>query len=333
MMVNIHDRVKRMKNISLLLLVCLWFAPGQSWSADDWYWQGRGQLLLKDYSGSARLDYLTGFGLYLQGDYLERGGFALGYYTNNTHYRSGSGGAPFEVNENVLFLSGRSSFTPDVLPGRLTLRLDGYAGVDEFRYRVTTPGPMGGGSSTRTTTLDDEITAVNPMVSFLNYAKTFYLDLGYAYSSYRSDDASVDDIDITQWTPTLGFGFNRAYDWLQLRGYLITLSNSNRVADKDEISALEAKWTHWFTAESKLSLHSLQVAVLAGERIYAIDSDACSLCNVPDLQKGAFSIAVEWKPGEQTSVLLQGGYETYDDLLLKDQYSSAYLYGHVSRSW
>lgn len=326
---------KQMKNLCIFFIVCSWFAAGQSWSAENWYWKGRGQLLLKNFSGSNELDNLNGFGVFLEGDYLERSGFAFGYNHNLTSYRSGLSNAPFEIAEDILFLSARTNFHVDQLPGRLTLRMDGYVGTDKLRYRMSTPtpGPMGGGSTTKTVTVNDDLTVVNPMVSFLNYAKTFYMDLGYAASSYRSDDASVDDIDIEQWTPTLGFGFNHAYDWLQLRTYLISVSNSNRVTDVNDTSALEARWTHWFSVDAPLGLHSVSMAVLAGERIYTVDSDACSLCNVPDLQTGMISIGAEWKLTEKISVLLQGGYEAYKNVLLDDPYSSTYLYGHVSRTW
>jgi hypothetical protein len=190
-----------------------------------------------------------------------------------------------------------------------------------------------GGGSTRTITVTDEFWALNPTVSFLNYAKTFYLDLGYAQSNYQSDDNSVDDIDVRQWAPTLGIGFNRAYDWVQMRAYFISLSNSNRVAGKDGTSALEVKYTHWYTADAPLNLHSLRFTVLSGERIYAVDSDACSLCNVTGLQTGVLSIGAEWKINEQSSVRLQGALETYENVLISDKYSSNNIFVYGSRNW
>jgi len=324
-----------MKRLSTIIFICFWFVVNQAWSAEDWYMKSSGQLLVKNYSSSSQLENLFGFGVFLNGDYLERGGFSIGYNFNQTNYKSGLISGLKENNENILFLSGRANFNPDQIPGRLTLRLDGYVGDDATSFLVTvpTPGPMGGGSSQKTITVDDEFAVVSPMVSFLNYAKTFYADLGYAYSSYRSDDSGTDDINVSQWTPTLGFGFNQAYDWLQLRGYFIDLSTSNRVDTKETTSALEVKWTHWFSADAPLNLHNIRLTVITGERLYAVDSDACSLCNVPDLQTGLVSIGAEWKLNEQTNVLLQGGYESYEDMLLDEQYSSTYLYGYLSRNW
>lgn len=324
-----------MKRSSIIFIICFWCMTSQAWSADDWYMKSSGQFLLKNYSGSSQLENLFGFGVFLTGDYLERGGFSIGYNFNQTNYKSGLASELQENNENILFLSGRTNFHPDSLSGKLTLRLDGYIGNDETSFRISTPvsGPMGGGTSQKTITVDDKFSVVSPMVSFLNYAKTFYADLGSAYSNYRSDDNGTDNIDIVQWTPTLGVGFNRAYDWLQLRGYFIDLSNSNRVGEKETTSALEAKWTHWFSADALLNLHNVRLAVLTGERIYAVDSDACSLCNVPDLQTGLVSVTAEWKISEQAHVLFQGGHESYESLLLNESYSSTYLYGYLSRSW
>lgn len=317
----------------IMLIVSFWLTAGQAWSAENWYWKTSAQLLLKNYNGSAELENLSGVGVFISGDYLERGNITAGYNFNHSNYKTAGSDVPRDIDESVLFLSGRTNYHPDILPGRLTLRLDAYYGNDEMRFLTTTSGsPMGGGSSTKTISLSDKIVAVNPTVAFLNYPKSFYADLGFAYSSYRSDVSGTDDIDIAQWTPTIGFGFNRAYDWLQLRAYLISLSSSNRVADKDSTSALEAKWTHWFSADAPLHLHSARLAVLAGERIFAVDSDAYSLASVADLQTAMISAGAEWKLSEQTNLLLQGGYEAYKNLLLDDRYRSIYLYVHVSRS-
>jgi hypothetical protein len=318
----------------IILIVSFWLTAGQAWSDENWYWKASGQMLLKSYNDSTELNDLSGFGVGLSGDYLERGNFTAAYNFNHSNYKNAGSDVPQEIDESILFLSGRVNYHPDSLPGRLTLRLDGYYGIDEMQFLTTTSGsPMGGGSSKKTVSLEDKILVMNPIVSFLNYAKSFYADLGVAFSSYRSDVSGTDDIDIVQWTPTIGLGFNRAYDWLQLRAYLIDLSSSNRVAAKESTSALEAKWTHWFLANAPLNLHSARLTVISGERIYAVDSDAYSLANVPDLQTGAISVGAEWKLSEPTSLLLQGGYETYESLLLNDRYRSAYMFLYLTKNW
>lgn len=325
-----------MKVTAIIFIFYSWLIAGQAWSAQDWYWQGSGQLLLKSYSGSTQAEKLSGFGVFISGDYLEQASFTIGYNDNHTNYKSGLNSGLQDNDENIVFLSGRSNYYPDKLPGTLTLRLDGYVGNDETSFQTTMSGPaMGAGFSQQfvTETVKDKFVVVYPTVSFINYAKTVYADLGYAFSNYHSNDSGTDDIEIVQWTPTLGFGFNRGYDWLQLRTYLISLSSSNRVENKDTTSALEAKWTHWFTANAPVNLHSARLTLLAGERIYAVDSDACSLCNVSDLQTGLFAIGAEWKLNEHASVLLQGGNEAYESLLLNADYSSTYIYVYLSQNW
>lgn len=323
-----------MKKLPLILFCSFLLLPGIGRGASDWYWKGSGQLLLKSYNGSMQLDNLTGIGATLSGDYLERGGVSVGLQFNQTDYKPAASNGLNQIDESILYLSGRMNFHPDSLPGRLSVRLDSYLGNDALQIQTTTSGGgMGGGSSNNTETIDDKFSVINPIISFLNYSKTYYVDLGYAFSHYRSDDDATDDIEISQWTPTLGFGFNQAYDWLQLRGYLIQLSNSNRVQDKDATSALELKWIHWYSAEAPLNLHSTRLSLLAGERIYAVDSDACSLCNVPDLQTGAMSVSAEWKLSEQTSVLLHGAYEAYKNLLINDRYNSNILFLSITQQW
>jgi hypothetical protein len=316
------------------VLVAFMLAPGIL-LADDWYYKIGGQVLYKAYSGSAQLSDFTGLAGYLSADYLERGGFSLGFHVNQTDYQADQADAPRQADENILYLGGKLNTFPDVLPGKLTLRVDAYLGRDELRFSqvVSQPGPMGGSSSRQTYTVRDDFWAVNPIISFLNYEKTFYADLGYAYSSYDSSDSGTDNISIQQWTPTLGLGFNRAYDWLQLRAYLIHLSDSNRITNKEATSALEIKWDHWFGVNPPLGLHRVGVNMLTGERIYAIDSDACGLCTVPDLQDGVIALGAEWLIAEQASLLLQVGQEKYQNLLLADRYVSNYLYVYMSRKW
>jgi len=314
--------------IRVIHILCFWLFTGQAWAAENWYWKGGVELLAKGYNDSMKLHDLTGIGGMLSGDYMERGGFVVSYNVNHINYQSNISSDPKSIDEAVLMLGGRFNFHPDGLPGRVTLRLDGYRENDDMHYRVS-----GSGSSKKIVTIRDRVVGVNPVASFLNYTKTFYADVGYAYTHYHSDDSAVDDVNVRQWAPTLGFGLNRSYDWLQLRAYLISLSASNRVADKDITSALEVKWSHWFTADVPLDLHSARLAAVVGKRIYAVDSDASTMFSVSDLQTGAISIAMEWRLGDQISTVLQGGYESYEELLSNDRYNSVYMYVSVSQSW
>lgn len=314
-----------------LMLLALLLGSSPVVLADDWYWQADAQLLLQDYQGAQRLDNLSGLGLSLGGDYLERGGFKLGYNVHQKNFIVVASDDPRELDENIFYLSGHGNFYPATLPGRLGLRLDAYDGSDAYHSRVSAGGGMGGGSRQQTTT--DSFWVLSPLVSYLNFAKTFYLDLGYAYSRYHADDGVTDDLSVQQWTPTLGLGFNRAYDWLQLRGYFISPSNSNRLTTAESTQALEFKWSHWFGIDAPLGLHTLTLTVLTGERRYAVDSDTFALGNVPDLQKGALALALSWKLSEGTNLVLAGSYSRYQDTSHDDDYNSALLFASVSQPW
>jgi len=326
-----------MRNVVTLLLLFL----AQNTCADDWYWTGSAQTLFKSYNISTELDSLCGIAASFSADYLERSGFSLGYSLNHTEYKPHFDTGIVEIDERTLYLGAHSNHHPNSLPGVLTLQLGAYLGKDSIRSKsVTTtntspgPGPGGQTSSTRRfISTDDNYEVVNPVISYSNYRKTFYADLGYAFSHYASDDNNTDDLDVQQWTPTLGFAFNRGYDWLQLRVYWISLSNSNRVAGKKSTSALETKWIHWYNQNKPSYLHSTQISVLIGERRYAVDSDSTSLFNIPELQTAAFSIGGTWVLAEQTNLLALGGYERYENPSVDDKFNAIYMFAYLSHQW
>lgn len=335
--------------ISIVLMALLF--SGLVWSDGDWYSNGGVEVLQKSYGGSDYYDDLAGFGVYVAADYLEKTSFIVGYNYNKRQYKSGLTGAPSDMSENIVFMGASSNVFMGSLPGRLTLRIDAYVGQDKYNgFTIAVPGPMGGG--TQNVSIKDNFTVFNPTVSFLNFAKTFYLDLGFAYSIYKSNDSAnnninithpkkniivggstTDDITVTQWTPTIGFGFNRAVDWLQFRSYLISFSSSNRVDFKDSTVALETKWIHWFSSDPLFGLDSISLILLTGERIYAVDSDSYSLYSFADMQKSSLALSAKWELDNQISLILQAGYENNEDIVENDNYSSSYLYSQLSKKW
>lgn len=340
-----------MKIIKIFFVIMLLLFSGPAWSSGDWYWEGGANGLQRSYSGSHYYDDLVGFGVQIARDYLEQSSFKVGYNFNERRYKSGLGEAPSEMRENVVFFGVSRNHFPDAIPGKLTLRLDGYVGQDEYNnFSIPTSGPMGGG--TRRVSVVDSFAVLSPTIAFLNNAKTFYLDLGFAYSIYSSGDSenynvnithsqknivsggsSTDDIDVMQWTPSIGFGFNRSADWLQLRSYLIDYSSSNRVDFKDSTAALEAKWIHWFSMNPIFGMDSASLILLSGERIYAVDSDSYSLYNFADMQTDSIAISAKWKLDNQLSLIAQGGYEGFEDLIEDNKYESFYLFAQLSKNW
>lgn len=334
--------------ISWLFLTLL---PLQAWSSDDdWYSEGSIDLVERFYSDSVYFKNLTGIGASLKSDYLEQSSFVLGGNINVKTYKSGLNNAPSDMQEIIGYISSARHQYLDKYPGKLSVRLDGYLGIDRYSgLSVTSSGGMS--SNTRNITISDQFFVISTMVSYLNNDKSFYWDLGAAYSQFSAGDkdqnidivnpkkntltnpSSAEDIHVTQWTPTIAFGLNNGMDWIQLRAYSILFSSSDRVAYKKSSSAMEAKWIHWFSYDAFLGLNSVNLTILAGERIYAVDNDSYSLYNTSDMQKNSLSLGAKWKYGEDKAFYLHLGSEQYEDLGENSNYTSNYVFAQISKKW
>ena len=262
------------------------------------------QTVVGDYNGSASRESFYGAGLFLNMDYFERGGFALGY--NRTHVE-------FIENDNIdqdsYYGSGHLNLTPDQIPGTIGLRLDGHY--------ISNDDASG---------ISDDVSVVAPVISYAPYHKQFSLDLGYAYSSYDAFYAH-------QLTPTFSTAFNQGNDWAQFRIYHIQFSEDINTDGKDKTFALEAKLTHWLDPSNILKLDNLKLGGLLGERAYGVDMDGASVYNLSDLQKGSLSVGAEWRIGDRTSLMLLGGQEWYENMATNDNYGSASVYLSLSNQW
>jgi hypothetical protein len=277
-----------------------------------WYTQADIQTLHSNYSDSLVRDALDNLGFFIRSDYLERGGFTLGY--NRTALKFTDDTA--DVEQDGWFASARAQVTPDWAKGQITFRLDGYVISND-------------GSTSEVTDAD----VIAPQVSFLNYDRSFYMDLGYAKSSYGDSPLSAETLEVEQWTPTLGFGFNEQRSWVQLRAYLIEPSNASRAQDVEDTAALQLSYRHWTRARRFLGVDNFRFSALIGERVYAVDPDAAAVYNLTDLQSGGASIGSEWVPSERTRVLLLLGVERYEDRSLGDEYDSPFAYLNFTYRW
>jgi hypothetical protein len=251
-------------------------------------------------------------GAFVTVDYLEQSRLVAGFNATQLSFADGV----TATDQTGIYLSGRKALSPDWLPGRLSLRLDLHS-VDNDSD----------GSGT------DDVTVVAPMISFLNYDRTLYVDLGYAESSYAAAASSAADLSVEQWTPTIGFGLNEGYDWLQLRAYRIDFSSAERAQGETGTTALELKWTHWFRGRRPLGIDNLRIAVLGGERLYAVDHDAAGVYNLVDRQTGGVSVGAEWRTGDRDRLLLLVAGEDYEDTESGGRYRSASIYLNWHRLW
>jgi hypothetical protein len=285
-------------------------------SADDWTFRLTGQGVYNAYSGSLTRSNLSGYGLVLDGVFRDRGGFAVG---GDSVTMKARGGAQ-SISQGSGFVSGHVHMTPGGLPGRLTLRMDVMAA-----------------NNNDATNESDQVRVWAPQLSYLSSGKSFYLDTGYADSRYGdSTTPARGTLRVRQWTPTVGFGFNQNADWLQLRVYDIHTSNALRSANKSRATAVEAKWTHYFTPGGWTPEY-MSLGLMGGERIYALDPDTRTLYNLADRQKEGAFLSAQWKLGANTSLLLSTGHNRYETPLgaglLTSTYSGTYGYAGLTYRW
>lgn len=296
----------------LIFIVLGAFGAGAAAADESWYVSSDIQGLATGFTGSVDRDNLGLAGVFITADYLDRGGVAFGFNATRLNFVAGG----FDTAQRNAYLSLRRTLNPDWLPGTLKLRLDGHSANNDTPASGT-----------------DDVSVIAPMLSFLNYRQTFYLDVGYSESTYGANADFPAALTVRQLTPTIGFGFNDRYDWLQLRAYRIRLSNAARAEGLRRTSAVELKWTHWFEGRGPLGADNLRVSALGGERIFAVDPDAAAVYNLADRQTGGFALGAEWRLGDRNRVLLLVAGERYDDRVSGDRYRSTSVYLNWHRNW
>lgn len=281
-------------------------------SSGSWIVRGDFQGLVGSFSDSLQRDGLQNYGFFIRADYLDSGGVTVGY--NRTVLKFSSGAS--DIDQDNIFLSGRWNLTPDWAEGRIALRLDSHVISNNDPSNET-----------------DEVRTIAPQISFLNYAQTFYADIGYSASSYGDSLVTGESLDVDQITPTIGFAFNEQQDWLQLRAYLIDPSNAERAQNQDDTAALEIKWTHWPVAGGFLGMDNFRLSALFGERLYGVDADAGGSYNLVDMQTGGASIGGEWALNDTNRLLLLLGAEQYENPTINEDYRNAFIYLNFTHLW
>ena len=113
-------------------------------------------------------------------------------------------------------------------------------------------------------------------------------------------------------------------------------TNAVRSANKSKTTAIEGKWIHYFTPRGWVP-EQIQMGVLGGERIYAVDPDTRALYNLSDLQKGGVTLGAHWRLGANTRLLLSTGYNRFEAVTgpgaATTTYSGAYAYSGLSFQW
>ena len=300
-----------------------------SCQADDEKWKSKitPHLYWQGYNGSDTHNNTVNIGAYLNSEYLDSYKLTIGYYNTNTSLKNNA-----LLSENILHLSGQHDIFLDIMPGKLTLRLDTYFGQSILEYNTANPpgsmsaGGMGnsgkitGGSATIKETAN--MSSFQPQIGYSNFAKTFYADIGYAYSKYNGTSST----EVKQLTPTVGFFWNDSYDWLQLRAYQINIDDTASAYNKNKFESLEIKYTHWIKDSVLNNIEHLRLSALIGDRILAVDPDARIIYSSADMQTGSIEASVQWKISKTDKILTLVNYSLYTNQASLDDYNSVLLY-------
>ncbi|MFA6064112.1 MAG: hypothetical protein WC736_16100 [Gallionella sp.] len=273
--------------------------------ADTWALKATPGVTSGSYSGSQQRDKISDVGLMISGDYLEQGGVTVGYSNTQVNMKNASA-----IKQDNYVVSGRMNYFPDGLTGRLTLRLDGYQ--------------VNNNDATGNT---NNVTALAPQISWLSTDGMLYADLGYAKTHYQNQ------LNVSQLTPTIGFGLNGGADWIQLRSYLISGLNPVRAANKSSTTALDANWTHYFEPGTTLAPSTMSLGFSTGEKVYAVDMDAQSVSNLADLSKGGATVGLGWKVAKDTKLFVLAGQTKYSDVTLNNNYKLNVGYANLTIGW
>jgi len=316
-----------------LILLSITISSVQAVYAEEELWQFNHTLEtnLQTYNGAADRKDSHSAGYYISADYLDTGNLAFSY--NNTSVNLGNNSY---ITENLYFLSGEYHQYPDSLPGKLSLRFDSYFGKDTLEYSIsapppTTPGPgQGPGygkinnhrAASDTVKESIDINTYYFQCAFINYKKTFYTDIGYAFTEYSATSNTV----VKQITPSVGFGWNDSYDWIQLRVYFIELQKDTSAFNEDKFESLETKYTHWLPDKASSKLEFIRFTLLSGKRVLAVDPDTTTIYSITDLHKTSFSSSLQWKTTKNRKIQAAIQYDQYHNSILADNYDSYLFY-------
>lgn len=293
----------------------------------EWTLNALPQFTFVTYNGSEKRDNVMSYGVDLAAQYLERGGIQVGVAKAVLTLKTAAGASPNTLNQTNVFLSGHRQFTPDGWGGELRIQTDLLAAFNDDSSNET-----------------NDVTVISPKISFLNFEKTTYFDLGLASSRYGVSKTDNSSLSVLQTTPTLGFALNKGRDWMQFRLFdirfstdsIASASTNNRAQNLSHTDALDFKWIRFLVPDTGMP-SQIQLGALVGKRLYAVDGS--NLSNFSDIQQGGVSLALLWQLDKSNQLNVQSGLDQYNagksstnpskDVL----YSGAYLYLSLQNQW
>lgn len=297
--------------------------------ADIWSPKILLQNNFNQYSDSMVRDSAYSAGSIFSFDKLDRTHFSVGYQYTTVKALNANPDDLDSIKGHRFYLSGSHKLFFDTLPGITTIRLDGYSAQSKHSVFVAgTPG-----KKRPITTLTDQLLVINPIISFGNFSKTRFYELGYALSSYEYPDRALAGAKVHQLSPAFGFALGQQSDWIQLRAYFIELDNNTVTTGPQDSKALELKWTHWLQPDSLLGLNNIGFQVISGERLFAVDPDAAEVYSLADIQTQMAAVFGQWQIADQTQILAHVSWQEFKNPTLGNRYNSSSFYINFSHQW
>jgi len=281
---------KRTLTIFLLAAAGLPVAPA---NADDWLLDASVSATTGSYLKTSTREKRQESIVTFSGKYLEEGGLMTNYHKTRISLNTGA----IAIEQVSQLFSGHKHFQTGFLPGRATFRLD--------YYRIDNNDATGD---------TDNVSAYAPQLSWLSANRGLYLDVGYAESSY------LNQLQVRQLTPTLGFALNNQADWVQLRAYYIYGMNPARADGRARTGTVETKWTHFFAKPMKYAPNSAQAGISIGERRFAVDMDEQTVANLDPLERGVASLQLMWELPKKFRLTLTAKQSRFRDVSPEDNY-------------
>ncbi len=216
---------KPINSIAIVSILLLNMGSVSVQAHQDWSKKADFQFLNGSYANSDKRDAISGFGGFLNFDYLDRGGYTLGINANKVEFLSTSAS---DIDQYAFYLGGKLNYFTNATAkffGRFTLRLD--------THYISNNDDTGG---------TDGVKVLAPQLAFSSYTSGNYYDIGFAYSDYEK-------LSVTQLTPSYAFPLRQGAEWVQLRANMIlAAAKDDQVTKLDKTSgfSVELKAMHIF---------------------------------------------------------------------------------------
>lgn len=306
-----ETQMKNLKSILVSVLVLSGMLVTSASADERWYVDATLTGMAGNYSDTELRDNFYSGSAWLNVDYIDIYSFSIAYDHLNITSRDAVPGA-FDITQDAVAGRFQYYFYNDTLGGKITAQLVAYEISNDA------PSAQAGGPQ-----------IISPKFVYTNYAKDLSLDFEYVWSDY-SDNS---DLIVEQFATSIGFGFNKNSDWVQLKAYLIQSDNKTLTQGEESLSAAAIKWKHWFSPKAFFGLDNLSIDVLAGERIFAVDNETFTVYNLEDVQQGSVLLGLGWRVGEDVDVTAIAGVEKYKNKIIENEYERNYLYISLTRHW